>query len=222
MVDVAELPHELQELIWTAYREGLRTRRAEYLIRTNRVILDHIRTLCQSDDDFNRVLDWMAHMLQYPHIKTQRAIVFVGPPRCGKTLFVNFVTLLLGQNNVWRSNTLRNRFNDSLDGMTLVTLDECNVSEEIAQINSLVSNQTITIRRRYQGAIVVPSFHRVLVTAKLLPPLLYHSIPFQQRFVVIPCGTVNGQEFYEAMHDPIKMSHFRQYLMERHVDANGL
>ena len=62
----------------------------------------------------------------------------------------------------------------------------------------------------------------MLVTANLLSTLLYHSIPFQQRFVVIPCGTVNGQEFYEAMHDPIKMSHFRQYLMERHVDANGL
>ena len=120
MVDVAELPHELQELIWTAYREGLRTRRAEYFIRTNRVILDHIRTLCQSDDDFNRVLDWMAHMLQYSNIKPQRGIVLVGPPRCGKTLFANFVTLLLGQNNVSRSDTLRNHFNDFLDGMALI------------------------------------------------------------------------------------------------------
>ena len=219
MVDVAELPHELQELIWTAYRDGLRTRRAEYFIT---FIWYHIRTLCQSDDDFNRILDWMAHMLQYPNIKPQRAIVLVGPPHCGKTLFADFVTLLLGQNNVWRCNTLRNRFNDFLDGMTLVTLDGCNVSEEIAQINRLVSFNNVSIRRRYHDTILVPSFHRVLVTANLLSPLLYHSIPFQQRFVVIPCGTVNGQEFYEAMHDPSKMSHFRQYLVERYVDANGL
>ena len=222
MVDVAELPHELQELIWTEYREGLRTRRVEYFIRINRVILDHIRTLCQSDDDFNRVLDWVAHMLQSPNIKPQRGIVLVGPPRCGKTLFADFVTLLLGQNNVWWSNTLRTFFNEFLDGMTLITLDGCNVSEEIAQINRLVSHKKVSIRRRYHDAILVPSFHRVLVTANLLSPWLYHSIPFQQRFTVIPCGTVNGQEFYEAMHDPIKMSHFRLYLLERHVDANGL
>ena len=220
MVDVAELPHELQELIWTEYRDGLHTRRADYVLRT--VILDHIRTLCQSDDDFNRVLNWMAHMLQYPNIKPQRGIALVGPSRCGKTLFVNLVTLLLGQNNVSRSTTLRNRFNNFLEGTTLVILDGCNFSEEIAQINRLVFNRTITIRRGYHDAIVVQAFHRVLVTANLLSPLLYHSIPFQQRFIVIPCGTVNGQEFYEAMHDPIKMSHFRQYLLERHVDANGL
>jgi hypothetical protein len=220
MIDVAELPHELQEAIWAEYRTGVCARRAEYVRRT--AGLDSIRTLCQSDADFDRVLDWMAHMLQYPNVKPQRGIVLVGPPCCGKSRFADLVAQLLGQNNVLRSNTLRNRFNELLDGMTLVTLDGCNVSEEIAHINSLISDQAITIRRPYQGAVVIPSFHRVLVTVNLLSPLLYHSILFQQRFTVIQCGTVNHQEFHEAMHDPVKMSCFRECLMQRQIDANGL
>ena len=89
-------------------------------------------------------------------------------------------------------------------------------------MNSLVSEQTIAIRRPFHDVTVVPSFHRVLVTTNALSPLLDHSVAFQRRFTVIPCGTVDGQEFYEAMHDPIKMDQFRQYLMERQVDANGL
>lgn len=33
---------------------------------------------------------------------------------------------------------------------------------------------------------------------------------------------VNGRDFYEAMHDPPKVSEFRQDLMSRQIDANGL
>jgi hypothetical protein len=114
------------------------------------------------------------------------------------------------------------RFNGRFEGATLITLEECNVSQELAQINSLISNNTIAIRHRYHNATVVTSFHRVLVTTAGLPPLLNHSNAFQQRYTVIACGTVKGPVFYEAMNDPNLMSHFRQYLMEQQVDANGL
>ena len=108
MIEIPELPLELQESIWTEYRTGVRARRAEYVLCLNRVMLDFIHTLCPSDADFNRLLDWTAHMLQHPSIKPRRGIVLVGTPGCG-SLYADFVTLLLGESNVWRSNTLQNR-----------------------------------------------------------------------------------------------------------------
>ena len=59
-------------------------------------ILDQIRTFCLVDENADRLLDWMAHMLQFPYIKPQRGIVLAGPPHCGKTSFARFLTLLLG------------------------------------------------------------------------------------------------------------------------------
>ena len=139
MFDVAELPHELQELIWTAYREGLRTRRAEYFIRTNRVILEHIRTLCQSDDAFNRILDWMAHMLQHPQVKPPKAIVLLGPEGSGPTLVATVLARLLGPDRMLTTHTLGEGLSPALEGKTLVHLDGCDLRNELAQIHTLLS-----------------------------------------------------------------------------------
>ena len=223
MIDIQKLPDDLQGYLLTEYRKGLRMRRADYIIRTIRPLLDQMYTLCQTDGNFNRLLDWMAHIFQYPNIKPQRGIVLVGEDHCGKTLFGKFLTELVGVGNVVCCDSLQHmRFNGLFEGATLITLEDCNVSQELTQIHTLISDNTITIRRRYHNATVVPSFHRVLVTTAGLSPLLNYSNAFQQRFTVIPCGTVEGPVFYEAMNDPNLMSHFRQYLMERQIDANGV
>ena len=137
MFDTTRLPHELQDLIWTEYRDGLLVRRGDYVFRINRVILDHIRTLCQTDANFKFMLDWMAHMLQFPYIKPQRGIVLAGPLCSGKTSFTRLLTRLLGGNNVLETYTLRNGFNASFDGRTLIILDGCAISEELPQINNV-------------------------------------------------------------------------------------
>ena len=165
MPSVTALPPALQELIQTAYCDALRARTERHSLL---VMLDHVRMLCQTDVKSDTLLDWMAHMLQFPHSKPQRGFVLVGPPRCGKTCFANLVALLLGQNSVWQSTTLRPRSNELLLDATLVILTDCNVSEELVRINSLISDQTIT---HDQDSIVAPSFHRVLVTTTVFPPL---------------------------------------------------
>eukprot|EP00966_Prymnesium_polylepis_P106123 2457373-Prymnesium_polylepis.1 len=72
----------------------------------------------------------MAHIFQYPNIKPQRGIVLVGPPSCGKTLFGKFLTELVGLRNVVCCDSLqRMRFNGRFEGATLITLEECNVSQ---------------------------------------------------------------------------------------------
>ena len=204
MLDTTQLPTDLQESNWTEYHNGLRNRMQS--------LQYHIRTLCLTDANADNVLDWMAHMLQYPNVKPQKCIILVGPQGCGKTLFATLLTLLLGQDNVYQTNTLRMRFNHEMEGKMLVPLDECDLSNELPNIKSLVSDQSIIINRPFQNFHSSPSHHRVLITAN-------HSNAFQRRFTVIPCGSVsfNPQEFHTAMNDPVKLAELRQHLMQRSV-----
>ena len=212
MLDTTQLPTDLQESVWTEYHNQLRNRMQS--------LQYHIRTLCLTDANADNVLDWMAHMLQYPNVKPPKGIILVGPPGCGKSLFAELVTLLLGQDNVYRTYTLREHFNHEMEGKMLVHLDECDLRDKLPEIRTLVSHQSITIRRPSQQPYNVPSHHRVLITTnKVLSPLLNHSNAFQRRFTVIPCGSVffNTQVFHEAMNDPVKLAELRQHLMQRSV-----
>ena len=214
MVD--RLPEELQDMISTEYRQGLRARRGEYLQRSNRTLLEFIHALCQ--DASPAVLDWMADLLQHPTIKPQRGgIVLVGPQGCGKSTFAALVALLLGRENVWETQTLRDRFNGHLEGVTLVHLSEVRVTNELSATYDLLSSPTITINRRYQNPYTIPSSHRILVTTNVLSPLPQHSHAFQRRFTVVHCGVVQDT-VHEAIHDPAVISNFRQHLMERRVN----
>ena len=182
-------------------------------------ILVQLRTFCP--DDADRLLDWMAHMLQYPTVKPQKGMVLLGPPGCGKTLFATLLTLLLGRGRVWQTTTLKH-LNGEVEGVTLVHLTECDLREELPRIHTFISDQIITIQQPYQEPHTIPSQHRVLITTNSLPPL--HANAFQQRFTVIPCGSAafNPHTFHANIHEPIKVQELRQYLMQRHVNANGL
>ena len=203
MLDILRLPCDIQQVVRSEYRHGLRERMS--------TIQYHVRTFCVNDTD--RMLDWMAHMLKYPNVKPPQGIVLIGPPGCGKSLFAQLLTLLLGQDKVVYTPTLP-RFNGCLEGATLVHLDECLKP----QVHRFISDQTLAIRRPYQDPYNVPSYHRVLVTTTFMSPLLTHSEAFQQRFTVIPCGVFfKPQDLRAAMDDPVRLASFRQHLMERQV-----
>ena len=202
------LPEDLQTMVWDEYVSSLRDRMRE--------IPDHIRALC-GEGNMDTVLDWMAKMLQYPTVKPGRAIVLVGPEGCGKTLFGDLLSLLLGGEDVLQTSSIKRDWN-RLGGVLLVRLQECRLNAELASINVLVTDQMLHIRPFYQSATTIPSFHRVLITtnAPLSPHL--HEAAGSRRFTVIQCGVVNGQQFHEDMYDAGRMEAFRQFLLERKIE----
>ena len=209
MIHTIQLPTDLQESIWTEYCNGLRYRMS---------LMHSIRTFCLTDANADYILDWMAHMLQYPSVKPQKGIILVGQPCCGKSLFAELLVLLLGQDNVHQRPFRLGRINYLIEGKRLVRLEDWNIRNRLPQIHQLISDQNITIQRRFQDPYNVPSHHRVLITTNMLSLVLNHSNAFQ-RFTVIPCGSVffNTQVFHEAMNDPVKLAELRQHLMQRSV-----
>jgi hypothetical protein len=218
MIDIPQLPTDLQESIWKAYCVGLQER---YILKYVTPLLDQIHALMPgyaNGAHAHLVLDWMAHMLKYPNVKPERGIILVGPPGCGKSLFGCLLTLLLGQENVSRSTALRMA---RLDGTTLVHIDDCNLHDELENITALLTTQTIAESTSPgQDPRFFPSKHRVLVTSNIFPPLLNHSDAFHERFIFIPCGSVqHPSDFHAAMNDPVKIAAFRKHLMKRPVTA---
>lgn len=211
MIDITELPGDLQDYIWSKFHSDLRKRMGTIQYHLLKLVLTEANVIC--------VLDWMAHMLQYPNIKPQKAILLVGPQGCGKNLFATLLTLLFGHDHVFRTTTLSEHFNESMEGKTLVHLDGCDIRNELPHIYSLISDKMFTIRRFGQHPYDVPSYHRVLLTIEFFSPLLIHSKAFQQHFTIVLCESVSfsPEEFYGAMNDPIQLAAFRQHLMERQV-----
>lgn len=179
---------------------------------------DSINTLCGDATPF---LDWVAHMLQYPNVKPQKAIALVGPPGSGKTLLLRLVARLIGENNMLQTSSLiqsKMNFNGDFEGITLVSLEECNLGQEGHLIKSLISDTHINIRRRYETMRTIPSFHRVVITTHALPASL------NSRCTIINCDTIQEPffyaSFYEAMNDPINIEALRQVLTERQINAD--
>lgn len=193
MIDILELPVELRESIWTEYRNGVRKRLA--MQRFTRAL---------GQDGASTVLDWMAHMLQYPLANPGKAIVL---EKAGSftTTFVELLSLLLGRDQVVERTTLRHLSDEHLDGTTLIHLAVANLSEELPRLNRLVTLRT------------TPPTHRVLITTNALSPLLRHSIPFHLHYTVITCGTTSVPEFRDAIRDPAHVAALREHLMHRPV-----
>ena len=122
MIDITELPDDLQCLIWSKWL-------AKY----------------HTNQNVTYVLDWMAHMLQYPNIKPKKAILLVGPQGCGKRLFATLLTLLIGKDHSIQTTTLSEHFNQSMEGKTLVHLNGCDIRNELPRIYSLISEHMYTI-----------------------------------------------------------------------------
>jgi ABC-type cobalamin/Fe3+-siderophores transport system ATPase subunit len=163
-------------------------------------------------------------MLQHPNNKPGKAIVLVGPPGCGKSLFAALLTLLLGGSNVVRVQgrmlirSTRASEGAFHQGCPLVHLEDCDIRNELPFIIGLLLSPVRAVSRSpFEDPEPVSSYDRVLATTNSVSPLLAHSIEFQQRVLLVPCDVANAQDFHVEMHDPVKMAAFRQYLMRREV-----
>jgi len=119
-------------------------------------------------------------------------------------------------------NTAMPKFNDFLEDNILVHFIYHDWRSGLANIEHLITSQRITVKRPSSALYEIPSFHRVLVTTKVLSPILVLSTVFQQLFDVIRFRGAGPHcdSFYAAMQDPDKMTEFCRHLRERHVPRN--
>ena len=168
MIDVGSLPHDLQELIFTFYVNGVRERLQLH---------HHVTRTCGVGSSY--WLDWLAHALQYPSVKPHHGVALVGDPT-GRANLVDMLQHLLptcrGHETVQRSWMLHPLLERAL--AVIVYEPTPRLKSELA---TLLVEKTVTIRRPSQPVRIVRSSHRMVI----LPGRYMPS--FGDRMVTIQC-----------------------------------
>lgn len=117
-------------------------------------LLDHLWYLLDQDPaavDF--VLDYLAHLVQFPEIKMRKCILIIGVPGIGKSIVYEWMMHLLGPKNCTpvEESDLRSQFNDWADGVQLIVVHELMAMEHKEVMNRLknyITDPTIRINRK--------------------------------------------------------------------------
>jgi len=122
--------------------------------------------ICSSDKKVTTyLLDFLAHMLQYPEIKPGVAIILLGGQGVGKGTFFELLRA------IWRRTTLIvqdidqvvGKFNSALERHFVVCMDEAifrGDRKASERLKALVTEPVIRVEEKYEPGRTIESFHR--------------------------------------------------------------
>ena len=212
---IAQLPHDLQRRVWDLYTRGLRER---YAARARRAI-DSL--LAQMDPPWREyLLDWMAHMLHFPHAKPHRALVLIGEERGGIDVLLALLSRLvptLHTREPRRDLFARHgHFRHHLEMARLIVLDNpTRLNTHIGWLKSLLRDREHLIRWPRAGFTVMQSNHRIMLLLSEARAAELSSVSLAEHtFVNIHCSGGTGA-VHEALADTAALDALRQLLMSR-------
>jgi hypothetical protein len=132
-------------------------------------VFEHIRTLVNyNESHFEYVLNYLAQLVQQPHILSQVALVFISEEGVGKDKFAKFLKDVIGQQYYGITEKLElicGKFNTSLDGKLLFVLNETNPidsRDRIENIKSLISAEEVAIEKKNKDPVYKANFCRFI------------------------------------------------------------
>jgi hypothetical protein len=95
------------------------------------------------------LLDYLAHLVQFPDVKQLKTPLIIGAPGIGKSLIAQFMTPILGSGNVTaiENSELVSQFNDWADGTSLCVIHELMTMDRLDTMNRLKSYITESLIR---------------------------------------------------------------------------
>ena len=150
----------------------------------------HIRVMCcNSEIIAEQFEDWLAHMFQYPKIKSYIPI-FIGGQGTGKGMLIEFIRKLMGGKMVLETSKperdVWGQFNSLMKDSFLVHLCEFDRKNSMGyekEIKNLTTDGEITINQKGKDAIVFPSYHRFIGSTNKNDPITLEDD--NRRYVLI-------------------------------------
>ena len=132
-------------------------------------IFEHIRSLVNfNEDHYNYVISWLAQLIQQPHILPHTTLIFISEEGVGKDLFSKFISTIINDKYTLNTEKLENicgKFNSSLGGKLLITINETNPiesRERIENIKYLITADKIAIEGKHKDPIKSDNFCRFI------------------------------------------------------------
>jgi len=132
-------------------------------------VFEHIKTLTNyNNEHYEYFINWLAQLVQQPHILPHTAIIIISEEGIGKDIFNTFLESVL--NEKYTSNTEKlelicGKFNTILGGKLLMTINETNPvdsRERIENIKYLITAEKIMIEGKHKEPIKTTNYCRFI------------------------------------------------------------
>jgi len=130
-----------------------------------KLFTNHIEQIwCQGDEVLsNYVLDWLAHLLQFPEIKMGVALLVRGDHGAGKGIITALMREIIGRahfSNFVNLSQLTGQYNgEFLERCILAIVDEVQShKEDMSKVKSFITEKTHTVEQKYIAPYEIDSF----------------------------------------------------------------
>lgn len=124
-----------------------------------RMFMTHLRHLIKEEAYRTTVMDFLAHVVQFPGKKIRWAILLQGVEGCGKTFIAKAMDAVLGRGHVRNvdASALNSQWNDWAYGAQMVVLEEVRVvghsrHDVMNVLKPLISNDFINVNQRHRDS----------------------------------------------------------------------
>ena len=170
------------------------------------VFIDLLKNvICDGNEElFDYLIRWMAHIVQFPHIKPGVALVFVGGRGVGKDSAISYLGKIFrpeNYRNVSHPRHVVGNFNANQKQALLLHMQEGVFAGNKADnevLKALITSERTLIEPKGMEPFEIESFLRLAITTNSL-----RAIPAaadERRFAVFKCGAKLLPEFYERLY----------------------
>jgi hypothetical protein len=133
------------------------------------VVLDHIRSLVNDNEEhFNYLLDFLAQLVQFPHILLHIILIFISEEGVGKDIFMAFLAEVIGDKYTGNTEKLElvcGKFNSTMGGKLLMIVNETDPVESRQRLESIKFIATATkmmIEGKHKDPIKTDNYCRMM------------------------------------------------------------
>jgi len=174
-------------------------------------ILDLVRsTITGTDEQYDYVLSYFAHILQRPWSKTQKMLIFIGEKGIGKSTFIDYYCReILGWDYVYTASdleTITSVFNaDSVEGKLVNVVDDTsNTTKSQTEITGILKTRAtadvVVVAEKYEKARKATNYSNVIILSNSIE--FIRSIPGDRRPVFLDTQTtyLGNTEYWNRMY----------------------
>ena len=191
-------------------------------------VLNHIKMLCKYEETvYEYLLDYFAHLFQYPYEKSDIFVLFVGLQGSGKSMLVELLGNMVGSEKYLEtSNPTRDVWGNHNSPMTnsyLVNFEELDFLQQKGSegiFKNIITGKTMVINPKGKDQFIINSYHRFIGSTNNHDCPIRTSNDDRRNLIINVCNEKkNNKEYFSKFHTLINSKNlqktFYDYLMKR-------
>ena len=172
-------------------------------------ILSHFRFIVDDKSEvasecYEYLMDWFAHLFQYPHLKTNTMVILKGGEGIGKGIITKKIGYMMGQDYYFQTedpaSDLFGNYNSIGKSRLLINFDEgedAQTKKFYEKLKNAITEDTKNVKEKYEKAMVLKNYSRYLMTTNNEAVIKISDT--NRRFVGFECRHPRIEEFKDTI-----------------------